>query len=72
MKVFAVVNVPMNPYGEEMGYGSTEGIFTTRASANRYIKELTECHRFNFTDKKDGHLKVRMPKWKVRIMKVED
>ena len=72
MNIFAVVEIEMTPYGDDMGDGATQGLFKTRKSANAYIKELKECHKFNFTDKKDGHLRVRMPKWIVRTMKVEN
>ena len=71
-RVYTVVEIEMTPYGEDMCDGATEGIFKSLKSAKAYIKELQDCHRFNFADKKDGHLRVRMPKWVVRSMKLED
>ena len=72
MKVYSVIEIQMTPYGEYMCDDATEGLFKSLKSAKAYIKELQECHTFNYTDKKDGHLRVRMPKWVVRTMKLED
>ena len=63
MKVYSVIEISRNPYGEEMGEGATYGLFLTKTGATKYIKELQEAHRYNFSDKKDGHLRVTMPKW---------
>ena len=65
MKVYSVTEIEMTPYGEDMGEGATYGLFLTKTGAKKYVKELQEAHRYNFRDKKDGHLTVRMPKWVV-------
>ena len=73
MKVFAVVEIVMNPYGENMGPGPTYGLFFTKDAAKAYLKELREDHREGWRDKKTGRLPryISMPKWTVRQMKVE-
>ena len=71
MKVYSVVEIEMTPYGEDMGCGATYGLFLTKTGAAKYVKELQEAHRFNFRDKKDGHLRVRMPKWVVAAVEVQ-
>lgn len=40
MKVYLVVNVLTTPHGDEMGDGAVHGVFTSRKSANAYIREL--------------------------------
>lgn len=47
MKVYAVVRIETTPYGEPMYDGSTQGVFSTRKSANAYMRELRECDEFN-------------------------
>ena len=71
MKVYSVTEIEMTPYGEDMGEGMTYGLFLTKTGAAKYVKELQEAHRYNFTDKKDGHLRVRMPKWVVAAVEVQ-
>lgn len=71
MKVYSVTEVEMTPYGEDMSEGMTYALFFTKTRAQAYVKELQEAHRYNFADKKDGHLTVRMPKWVVAAMEVQ-
>ena len=74
MKIYSVVEIEMNPHGEEMCDGATEGLFKSLKSAKAYIKELREDHRNEYRDKKTGKLPryMSMPKWVVRTMKLED
>ena len=71
MKVYAVVERDMNPYGEAMGSGPVEGLFFSRASATAKIKSLREKHKREYTNK-SGILTVCMPSWTVRQMTVRD
>ena len=73
MKVFAVVEIEMTPYGENMCDGATYGLFFTSDAAKAYIKNLREDIRNEYRDKKTGRLPryISMPKWTVRQMKVE-
>ena len=72
MKVFAVVEIVMNPYGENMGPGPTYGLFFTKDAAKAYIKELQKDYRYENRDKKTGKMPryITMPKWVVREQEV--
>ena len=70
MKIYSVVEIEMTPYGEDMGEGMTYGLFLTKTGAAKYVKELQEAHRYNFSDKR-GELRVRMPKWVVAAVEVQ-
>ena len=70
MKVYSVTEMEMDPHGEDMGAGASYGLFLTKTGAQKYIKELQEAHRYNYTDR-DGFLNRRMPKWVVAAMEVQ-
>ena len=72
MRVYSVIEIEMSPYGDDNGEGGSFGVFKTRKSANAYIKELIDCHRFNYTDRKTGKVTRRDPKYVVRSFKLED
>jgi hypothetical protein len=71
MNIYTVVKLNLDPHGELMGEGCTYGLFASRKGANAHIKELKECHRYNYRCK-DGSLRVRMPEFKVKSVKVQD
>ena len=73
MKVFAVVEIEMTPYGDNMGVGPTYGLFYTSDAAKAYIKKLREDHRNEYRNKKTGRLPhyISMPKWVIRQQEVK-
>lgn len=65
MKVFAVVELETNPYGERMGDGKTVKLFMDKDKAKEFKKKLVRSRLF-------GPDRGSIGTYTIRSMKVED